>query len=197
MTASKRLKLSRRLKTPLAQTKKMLTCINAWTASRFYFLPMKQTSPLHLTITLALSALLFSACSRQPAVQLPEKQIEITANDAMKFSVTAFEVKAGQKVSVTLKNIGTAPKASMGHNWILIKPGTAPAAFVDAGSMYASANYIAPEMKDKVIAATKLLGPGESDTATFVAPTTPGKYDFLCAFPGHFTIGMKGVMTVN
>jgi len=53
------------------------------------------------------------------------------------------------------------------------------------------------EMSDVIIAHTKLLGPGESDTITFKAPTKKGRYVFLCSFPGHYQIGMKGYMVVR
>ena len=49
-------------------------------------------------------------------------------------------------------------------------------------SLGASATNALPEgsMED-VIAATKLLGPGENETLTFTAPE-PGDYQFVCSF---------------
>lgn len=157
---------------------------------------------------------LFAACSKAPETveqpktlatasqptadaSLGEKKVEITGNDQMKFDVATIEAKPSQKVSVTLKNVGTMPKMSMGHNWVLLQQGVDPAKFVEASQMHMANEYIAPEMKDKVLAHTKLLGPGESDTVTFVAPSTPGDYVYICSFPGHFAIGMKGVLKVQ
>src|SRR5262245_3554246 len=51
---------------------------------------------------------------------LPEKKVEITGNDTMRFDVTTIDAKPGQKVTVTLKNVGTMPKVSMGHNFVLL-----------------------------------------------------------------------------
>jgi nucleotide-binding universal stress UspA family protein len=65
--------------------------------------------------------LLVAACSRAP--EAPPKTVEITGNDQMKFDVSAFEVKAGQNVSVTLKNVGTLPKDAMGHDFTLLAKG--------------------------------------------------------------------------
>jgi azurin len=48
---------------------------------------------------------------------------------------------------------------------------------------------------EDVIAATKLLGPGENETLTFTAPE-PGDYQFVCSFPGHFAM-MRGIMVVR
>ena len=63
-------------------------------------------------------------------------------------------------------------------------------------AMGANATKPLPEasMSD-VIAATKLLGPGESETISFTAPE-PGDYQFVCSFPGHFAM-MRGIMVVK
>ena len=148
-------------------------------------------------LALGCSALLLSISGCSKAPEAPPKEIKITANDKMKYDLTAFEVKPGQKVSVTLTNVGTAPKASMGHNFILLKQNTNVQKFLDDGSMHASQDYIASEFAKDVIAHTKLMGPGESDTITFTAPYIPGDYVFLCAFPGHYAAGMHGLMTVK
>lgn len=123
------------------------------------------------------------------------KAVEITANDQMKFSVTALDATAGQELSVTLKNVGTIPKAAMGHNFVVLKPGTDVNAFAMAGMSHAEASYIAPEQADKVIVATKVLGPGETDTIKLKLDA--GEYPFICTFPGHALAGMKGVITVK
>lgn len=137
----------------------------------------------------------FAACSKPPEV--PPKLIEITADDSMKYSLSQFEVDHGQKVTVTLKNVGTSPKASMGHNFVALQKNVNWNAFVETASMDAAHDYVPPASKKDVIAATKLLGPNESDSTTFTAPFVPGNYDFVCSFPGHATQGMKGVMIVK
>ena len=132
-----------------------------------------------------------------PDPNLPEKKVEITGNDQMKYDVLAIEAKPGQKVTVTLKNAGIIPKVSMGHNFVLLTPDQDPVKFVEAGTPYMGKDCIAPELADKVIAHTKLLGPAESDTISFAAPRKPGAYTYICSFPGHFAIGMKGTLTVQ
>jgi len=148
-------------------------------------------------LALGCSALLFSiaGCSRAP--EAPPKVVELTADDSMKYSVAQFEVTHGQNVTVTLKNTGTSPKASMGHNFVVLQKNVNWNAFVEAGSMDAAHDYVAPAQAKDVIAKTKLLGPNESDSVTFRAPHVPGNYDFVCSFPGHATQGMKGVMIVK
>jgi azurin len=159
---------------------------------------MKNKFSISLSILgLGCSALLLSLAGCSHAPEAPPKEIKITANDQMKFDLTAFEAKPGQKVSVTLTNVGTAPKASMGHNFILLKQNVNVQKFLDEGSMHAGQDYIAPEFEKDVIAHTKLLGPGESDTITFTAPYVAGDYVFLCGFPGHYAAGMHGIVTVK
>ena len=126
------------------------------------------------------------------------RAIEITANDTMKFSVTEITAKPGESLSVTLVNNGTTPKFSMGHNWVLLAAGTDAQAFVVGAAEAVTTDYIpGPPLKDKVLAATKLLGPKERDTVTFTAPTAPGRYEFVCSFPGHLQVGMRGVLIVQ
>jgi azurin len=147
-------------------------------------------------IVLGCSGLLFSitGCSRAP--EAPPKTIEIQADDKMKFDVTAFEAKPGQKISVTLKNVGTTPKFSMGHNFVVLDRNVNVPNFLDAASTNAAHDYVPPDAKG-VLAHTKLLGPGETDTVTFSAPFVPGDYPFFCSFPGHYSQGTKGIMTVK
>ncbi len=132
-----------------------------------------------------------------PDTSLPEVKVTITGNDQMKFDVMAIEAKPGQKVTVTLKNAGTMPKMSMGHNFVLLAQDQDPAKFVEASQTSMGTEFIGPDVKGKVIAHTKLLGPGESDTISFAAPRKAGAYTYICSFPGHFAIGMKGVLTVQ
>lgn len=122
--------------------------------------------------------------------------IAINADDKMKFDVTAFDAKPGQKISLTLKNVGTTPKFSMGHNCVVLDRNVNIQNFLDAASTNAAHDYVPPDAKG-VIAHTKLLGPSESDTVTFNAPYIPGEYPFFCSFPGHYSQGTKGVMTVK
>jgi azurin len=121
--------------------------------------------------------------------------IEITANDQMKFSLATIEAKAGEELKVVLTNVGTLPKEAMGHNWVLLKAGTDPMAFGMASMTAKDNNYIAPAMKDQVVAFIPILGPKQSGDTTFKAPAA-GEYPFICSFPGHVAL-MKGTLTVK
>lgn len=125
------------------------------------------------------------------------KTIELTGNDRMQFNLDSFTVGAGEKVKVTLKNVGTMPKVSMGHNFVLLSMGVDVTGFANAASMKATTDYVPQDRSDDIIAHTKLLGPDESDSVTFQAPSKKGDYDYLCSFPGHVQAGMRGVMHVE
>jgi azurin len=141
---------------------------------------------------LALAAALFA-----PLAMAQEAKVEITANDQMQYNLKTFEVTAGDKVTLTLKHIGQLPKVAMGHNVVVLKTGTAVPDFAMKATPAKDHDYIPQdaESKDKIIAHTKMIGGGESDTITFTAPAA-GTYPFLCTFPGHFAM-MQGTMTVK
>ena len=123
-------------------------------------------------------------------------KIEITCNDQMTYNTKSFEVTSGDKVALTLKNVGKIPLKTMGHNLVILKPGTNVAAF--AGKASADKTNLLPldaESKALIFKNTKRLGGGESDTIYFIAPE-PGTYPYLCTTPGHFS-EMQGVMTVK
>jgi azurin len=137
------------------------------------------------------------AGGRVAEAQKAPRLIEITVGDNMKFDVETITAKPGESLRVRLKSTGTMPKAAMGHNFILLKPGTAPLEFVNASLEHGATDFIAPQMKDRILASTKLIGPGETAEVTFKAPAKPGAYTYFCSFPGHFAAGMKGTLTVK
>ncbi len=115
--------------------------------------------------------------------------IEISGNDSMKFSTIELNVKANEKVTLTMRNVGSMPKTAMGHDWVLLKDNTNLDDFAKAANT--SPDYI-PANNPNIIAHTKLLGPGESDTIEFTVP--PGSYTYICTFPGHYKT-MMGILT--
>ena len=121
--------------------------------------------------------------------------VNLTGSDAMKFNTAEIKIAAGRTVKLTLKHVGKMSVEMMGHNFVLLAEGTDVAAFSAAGVTAKDTDYIAEAMKDKVLAQTKLIGGGDSDSIEFAAPA-PGTYDFVCTFPGHSAI-MKGKLIVT
>jgi azurin len=142
---------------------------------------------------LFLALLVFSLVAR---AQAPAK-VEITCNDNMVYNTKRFEVMAGQKVTLTLKNVGKIPAKTMGHNLVILKPGTPIPAFAGKAHAAKSNAYIPQAAEDRhwIVAHTRFLGGGESHTITFTVKE-PGDYPFICSSPGHFS-EMQGVMTVK
>jgi azurin len=146
-------------------------------------------------ISLALAFALIGAASLN--AQEATTSIELSGNDSMKFNVTSFTVKPGELVHVSLSNVGSLPKSVMGHNWILLKAGNDGAAYSSAAANAKDEDYQPKALAGNVIASIGLLGARQNGDVTFTAPSAPGKYVYLCSFPGHFQVGMRGIMTVK
>jgi len=159
---------------------------------------------LRLLFSSALIALLASGCGQKEsapastaAAPAGPRTVEITAGDDMKYNITTIEAKAGERITIVLTNIGTQPKEVMGHNWILLKAGTDAEAFDKVAILAKDTEYFPATLADQVIAHIPLLGPRKSGEVTFTVPSAPGQYPFLCSFPAHFQVGMKGNLVVH
>jgi azurin len=86
----------------------------------------------------------------------------------------------------------------MGHNLVVLKKGVSAIAFgqkvLAAGG--SATNPLPDSVKEDVLAATKLLGPGETEILKLKIPNEPGSYEYVCTFPGHFAM-MRGIMEVK
>jgi azurin len=135
-----------------------------------------------------------AAVASPPATPDDQGVVHLTGNDQMRFSANRIELKAGQKVKVELKNAGSLPKEVMGHNLIVLKPGSDVTAFAAKGMNAKATDYV-PAGAPEIIAHTRLLGPGESQMLELDLPGA-GTYPFLCSFPGHVGL-MNGVIVVQ
>ena len=125
------------------------------------------------------------------------RTIEMTGGDDMKFNVTTINAKPGETIRIVLKSIGTLPKIAMAHNVVVLKANTDQIKFTQAGMTARDTDFIAPDLKGQVVAATKMAGPGETVDVTFKVPAAAGNYPYVCTFPGHFAAGMKGQLVVK
>ena len=137
------------------------------------------------------------SANAQTASKAKARTIEITGNDQMKYDKTELTAKPGETIRVVLKSIGTMAKTVMGHNFVLLKLGTDVAAFNTAAFSARATDFIPPDKKDEIIAATVLAGPGETVEVTFKVPAKVGSYNYLCSFPGHYAMGMRGKLIVK
>ena len=130
------------------------------------------------------------------AVEIPADAVKVVveANDMMQFNLKEIKVPAGSTVALTLNHVGKIAKAAMGHNIVILAAGEDFASFATASNA-AGADKEYLQDGAKVIAASKVIGGGESVTIEFTAPAA-GTYDFLCTVPGHYAM-MKGQFIVE
>ncbi|MBI5772538.1 MAG: HEAT repeat domain-containing protein [Verrucomicrobia bacterium] len=118
-----------------------------------------------------------------------------TVNERMLFTVLEFKVKAGAPVKLILENPDATP-----HNLVLCQPGSEDKIGEAANEMaklpdaFEKMDFL--PKSDQIIAATKMVQPNGTDTLRFHAPKAPGRYPYICSFPGHYLV-MKGVMVVE
>lgn len=145
-----------------------------------------------IVVALLLGVMLSTAVFAQDA-----KVVEMKGTNQLKFSVTKIVVSPGQKVTVKLTTVSNMPAIAMSHNFVLLKASADVSKVAIASSKARSNGYIPPDMDNKIIAYTDLAAGGETVTVTFTAPEEPGKYPYICTFPGHYQSGMKGILVVK
>ena len=117
--------------------------------------------------------------------------VEITPKgNAMEYAVKSFEVKAGQNVTLVMKNTATMP--AMKHNVVILNDASK---IQEIGLAAISAENHLPD-HPAIVVATPMADAGQTTSVSFTAPTKPGKYTYICTFPGHYNL-MQGTMIVN
>lgn len=122
------------------------------------------------------------------------REIEIVTGENLSYQTPQVEAVVGETIKLTLKNIDSVP-----HNWVLLQPDSLTRVGQLANQLLADPaagqkQYV-PESSD-VICYTDVVPAGESFVIYFRAPAAPGRYPFLCTFPGHWMV-MNGVLTVR
>ena len=118
-----------------------------------------------------------------------------TVREQMRYDIAQLTVEAGKPFEIIFENMDAMP-----HNLVIVKPGTRqkvaesvqtakPDKLDKQGRAYV------PEKDADVIAATKLVEPGQKETIKVSAPGEPGEYEYVCTFPGHWGI-MWGKLSV-
>ncbi|WP_339813032.1 plastocyanin/azurin family copper-binding protein [uncultured Imperialibacter sp.] len=122
----------------------------------------------------------------------PDQTVTLEPVPGLKFDQSEITVKAGSKIKMEFNN-----PDDMLHNMVIVKPGAADKIAqlaIDLGLEGQSKAYV-PEAEE-VLYHTKLIGPGEKDVIYFEAPTAPGRYTYVCTFPGH-AASMRGTLIVE
>ena len=117
-------------------------------------------------------------------------KVTIESNDMMQFSAHEMNVPTEcAEVEVTLKHSGQLPAKVMGHDWVLARDSDM-SAIVNAGLAAGAKRGYLPENDKRVIAATKVVGGGESTTIRFSTSALQAgmRYAFFCTSPGHSAV---------
>jgi azurin len=127
-------------------------------------------------------------CGPDPVV------LKIQAGSALNYLQKELKAKAGRAVALTFENPDVMP-----HNWVLVKTGSEERVGMAAALMVSLPDgmerHYVPESPD-VLVHTRILDPGKKTTIYFTAPKEPGRYPYLCSFPGHSQL-MRGVLVVE
>ncbi len=122
----------------------------------------------------------------------PDQVVEIGTKPGLQFDISEVKVKAGSRIKWVFNN-----NDDMLHNCIIAKPGAGNAigeAALALGLKGAELQYV--PVSDDILYHTNLLQPETSETIYFTAPARPGRYTYICTFPGHHFM-MQGVLNVT
>ena len=121
------------------------------------------------------------------------RQIAIAVGPNLSYLPKTVAASPGEAISIQLTNPDTVP-----HNWALLRPDSLPMIGAAVNALVtdpeaAARNYV-PESAD-VVAWTDIVAPGGTATIQFRVPDQPGRYPFICTFPGHW-MAMQGELVV-
>lgn len=122
------------------------------------------------------------------------REIRLEAGKNLSYLTRSIAAKPGERIKLSFVNPDTVP-----HNWVLVKPGSlnrigdlVNKLVADPEAAYRS--YV-PNSPD-VLAYTDIVTPGGEFAIYFTAPSEPGRYPYLCSFPGHW-MAMNGQLVVE
>jgi azurin len=119
----------------------------------------------------------------------------IESNDAMQFNLHEMVVPAScSEVEVSLRHSGQLAAKVMGHDWVLARESDM-SAIVNAGMAAGFKHGYLPESDRRIIAATRIVGGGETTTVKFSTTLLQEgmRYAFFCTSPGHSSV-MHGTL---
>lgn len=151
---------------------------------------------LRVTGMLMMTVVMFSFVVASPMEDDP-KTIEVIGNDNLRFDVNEIKAKAGETIRIVFKVKSSMPADAMSHNLVIVHPDIPMDEFIRESMMAKNNGYIAVAFEGQLIATTAMIGGGRTTEITFTVPEEPGKYPYVCTFPGHYAAGMTGVLIVE
>ena len=108
----------------------------------------------------------------------------------LQFLPDRISASSGERVLLRYENGGDLP-----HNFALFRREESIDRMASAAYDAESTGFIPVAAADELIAYTLLVSPGQTAEAEFIVPP-PGRYTFICLFPGHAQM-MLGVLTAR
>ncbi|TCO78527.1 azurin [Chromatocurvus halotolerans] len=151
-----------------------------------------------------------SASSADQGTQPSESADRVDEGDANVASDCTFDVEVGDNLQYSVSQItapadcsdftlnlvhtGKLPANAMGHNWVLVPEGAGLEIARAGSSKGLEGDYLADD--ERIIAATEVIGGGESASITFSLDGLDGDYTYVCTYPGHGA-AMRGTFSVR
>jgi azurin/glucose/arabinose dehydrogenase len=116
--------------------------------------------------------------------------------EKLHYDTNRLVVEAGKPFQVIFENPDAMP-----HNLVFVQPGTAQAV-AEAVQTQApdkldgQGRAYLPNNDSRILGATRLIEAGGKETLDLTAPEQEGSYEFVCTFPGHWSI-MRGKLIVT
>jgi azurin len=118
-----------------------------------------------------------------------------TIREQMRFDTPRLVVEAGKPFEIVFENNDMMP-----HNLVVVLPGAREEVGAQAqtmppkpdrdGRMYVPKN-------DKILAASKMLEPGQKERLKLTAPKTPGECEYVCTYPEHWKVMFGQLLVVE
>jgi hypothetical protein len=115
--------------------------------------------------------------------------------EGMRYDTPRLVVQTGRPFEIIFDNPDVMP-----HNLVVVRPGAREKVGIAAMALTPEdrdtrGRAYVPESAD-IVAATKLLETGQTESLRVPAQRTEGVYEFVCTFPGHWTV-MYGQLVVT
>lgn len=114
-------------------------------------------------------------------------KMSIESNDVMQYNMREMTVPPNcSEIELSLRHSGQLAAKVMGHDWVLAREADM-SAIVNAGMAAGFKHGYLPENDRRIIAATRIVGGGETATITFSTSLLQEgvRYAFFCTSPGH------------
>jgi len=118
-----------------------------------------------------------------------------TIREQMRFDTPRLVVEAGKPFEIIFENNDMMP-----HNLVVVLPGAREEVGAQAQAMSPKPDregrtYV--PKNDRILAASKMLEPGQKERLKLTAPKTPGECEYVCTYPEHWKVMFGQLLVVE